>query len=94
MTEEWWRQYKKNKDKNENKFFSDVESELKRKFKNEKHPDEKYSMCKTDNNYWKHYRASENLDDEAVSLTLCKDVGCDLMYCQDLTFNPKTQDKK
>jgi hypothetical protein len=49
MTEEWWRRYKQNKDKNENKIFSSVESELKRRFKNERSPEELYSMYKTDN---------------------------------------------
>lgn len=89
MTEEWWRQYKHNKDKNENKLFGMVESELKRKFKNERSPEELYSMCKTDNNYWKHYRASQNLDPDSISTVLCKDVGCDLMYCQVLTNKNK-----
>jgi len=44
-----------------------------------------YSLCTTDNNYWKHFRNSENLDPDSVSLVLCKDTGCDLMYCQALT---------
>ena len=86
MTEEWWRKYKDNKKQTENKIFGHVESELKRRFKSEKTPDDMYSICKTDNNYWKHYRASENLDTDAVSLVLCKDTGCDLMYCQALTM--------
>lgn len=87
MTEEWWQKYKKNKDRNKNFLFDEVESEIKRKFKAEKSPDEMYSMCKTDNNYWKHFRSSENLDDETIGLVLCKTVGCDLMYCQALTFS-------
>jgi hypothetical protein len=66
-----------------------VESELKRKFKNERSPEEFFSMCKTDNNYWKHYRGSENLDPDAVALVLCKDVGCDLMHCQVLSAQNK-----
>ncbi len=85
MTEQWWRKFKDNKDKNENKIFGHVESELKRRFKSEKTPDDMYSTCKTDNNYWKHYRNSENLDQDAVSLVLCKETGCDLMYCQALS---------
>jgi hypothetical protein len=42
MTEEWWRQYKDNKQKSENKIFTDIESELKRRFKSEKKPEEMY----------------------------------------------------
>ncbi len=86
MTEEWWGKYKDNKQKNENKIFGQIDSELKRRFKAEKTPDDMYSICKTDNNYWKHYRNSENLDPDAVSLVLCKDTGCDLMYCQALSL--------
>ncbi len=89
MTEQWWRQYIDNKKKSENKIFTDVDSELKRRFKSEKKPEEMYSLCKTDNNYWKHYRYSENLDPDSVSLVLCKDIGCDLMYCQALTMQGK-----
>lgn len=91
MTEQWWRQYLDNKKKSENKLFTDIESELKRRFKSEKKPEEMYSLCKTDNNYWKHYRYSQNLDPDAISLVLCKDSGCDLMYCQALTFQGKDE---
>ena len=91
MTEDFWRKFKSNKEKSENKLFTEIESELKRKFKREKNPQEMYSMCKTDNNFWKHYRWSENLDPDAVSLVLCKDVGCELMYCQALTMQGKDE---
>lgn len=87
MTEDFWQKFKRKKDRNSNYLFDTVESELKRKFKAEKTPEEMYSMCKTDNNYWKHFRLSKNLDIETVGLVLCKNVGCDLMYCQALTFN-------
>jgi hypothetical protein len=89
MTEEWWRRYKDNKTKSENKLFTELESDLKKKFKNEKQPDDMFTICKTDNNYWRHYRWSENLDPDSVSLVLCRDYGCDLMYCQALTHQGK-----
>lgn len=85
MTEDWWRRFKDNKSKSENKLFTELESDIKRRFKSEKKPDDMFAVCKTDNNYWRHYRASENLDPDAVSLVLCRDYGCDLMYCQALT---------
>lgn len=93
MTEEWWQKYKKNKEKTQNHLFNDVESELKRRFKAEKSPEEMFSMCKTDNNYWKHYRSSENLEEETIGVVLCKDIGCDLMYCQALTFSKQASTK-
>jgi hypothetical protein len=91
MTEDFWRKFKDNKQKSENKLFNDIESELKRRFKSEKSPEEMYSICRTDNNYWKHYRWSQNLDPDAVSLVLCKDVGCDLTYCQAKTAQGKDE---
>ena len=94
MTEDYWQKYKKNKDKSSNTLFGEVESEMKRRFKNEKTPDDMLLLCKTDNNFWKQYRMSENLDDDSVALSLCKTVGCELMYCQALTFSKKAQFKE
>lgn len=94
MTEEWWQDYKKNKKKTQNIVFKETESELKRRFKAEKTPEEMYSMCKTDNNYWKQYRASEKLDDDSVGLVLCKDIGCELMYCQAMSYKSDKEKAK
>ena len=91
MTENFWQKFKKKKEENKNEFFDEVESELKRKFKREKSPDELMLQCKTDNNYWKQYRMSEYLDDDAVAMVLCKNIGCELMYCQALTFSKEAQ---
>lgn len=89
MTEEYWQSFKRNKERSENWLFSQAESDLKRKFKNEKSPEEMYSICSVDNNYWKQYRSSERLDPDAVALSLCKSVGCDLMFCQAVTASKK-----
>ena len=56
----------------------------------EKHPDELYAICRTDNNYWRHYRASTKLSIDELSMMICKEVGCDLSYCQHLVHKPKT----
>jgi len=56
----------------------------------DKHPDELYAICKTDNNYWRHYRASSKLSIDELSMMICKDVGCDLSYCQMMQWKPKT----
>jgi hypothetical protein len=93
MTEQWWQEYKKKKERNKNLIFDEVESEIKRRFKSEKSPEEMYQMCKTDNNYWKQIRLSENLDDESVGLVLCKGIACDMMYCQALTFSKNSSQR-
>jgi len=46
-----------------------------------KHPDELYAICRTDNNYWRHYRASPKLTVDELSMMICREVGCDLSYC-------------
>ena len=56
----------------------------------EKHPDELYAICRTDNNFWRHYRASTKLTIDELSMMICKEVGCDLSYCQLLVHKPKT----
>ena len=40
----------------------------------EKHPDELYAICRTDNNYWRHYRASTKLTIDELSMMICKEV--------------------
>ena len=47
----------------------------------DKHPDELYSICKTDNNYLRHFRASPQLKIDDLAMLICRDVGCDLQYC-------------
>ena len=42
------------------------------------HPDETYAICRTDNNYWRHYRASTKLGIDELSMMICREVGCDL----------------
>ena len=56
----------------------------------DKHPDELYAICRTDNNYWRHYRASTKLSIDELSMMICKEVGCDLSYCQHLVHKPKS----
>lgn len=87
MTERYWQFFKKNKENSGNDLFNEVESELKRRFKSEKTPQEMLLLCKTDNNYWKQYRLSDHLDVDSVAMVLCQDNGCEMMYCQALTFS-------
>jgi hypothetical protein len=59
MTEEFWQSYKKNKDQAQpNQFWRAYSDAVRKEMIKEKHPDELYAICRTDNNYWRHYRAS------------------------------------
>ena len=48
----------------------------------DQHPDKLYATCRADNSYWRHYRASTKLGIDELAMMICKDVGCDLSYCQ------------
>jgi len=67
-----------------------VAREIRKEAIKEKHPDELYAICRTDNNYWRHYRASTKLSIDELSMMVCKEVGCDLQYCQHLFGKPKS----
>ena len=106
MTEEFWADYKKKKDLTQtNIIWKNVSStvwnmtlqianDARREMIKEKHPDELYAICRTDNNYWRHYRASPKLSIDELSMMICREVGCDLSYCQNLMWKPKSASAK
>ena len=90
MTEEYWADYKKKKDlQQSNYIWRGVENWERMKKIESQHPDKLYAICRTDNNYWRHYRASPKLGIDELSMMICKDVGCDLSYCQQLFAKPR-----
>ena len=42
----------------------------------------------------RHYRASPKLGIDELSMMICKDVGCDLSYCQNLFSKPKSESQQ
>ena len=70
-----------------------METENRIKTIRNQHPDKLYAICRTDNNYWRHYRASPKLGIDELSMMICREVGCDLTYCQHLMYKPKTPDQ-
>ena len=82
MTEEYWQKWKRGKDKaHPNMIWKVTEDVMRIKQIRDKHPDQNYAICRTDNNYWRHYRASTKLGIDELSMMICREVGCDLMYC-------------
>ena len=82
MTEEYWQQYKEKKDRNDtNLMWKTMNMERRVHVIRNQHPDQLYAICRTDNNYWRHYRASQKLGIDELSMMICRDVGCDLQYC-------------
>ena len=76
MTEEYWRSYMKKKEVTDtNLFVTGVRDVLRQEAIKNKHPDELYGVCKTDNNYWRHYRASTKLSIDELAMMICKDPG-------------------
>ena len=90
MTEDYWRSYMKTKEvRDSNKLFNGIQEALRQEIVKEKHPDELYAICRADNNYWRHYRASTKLTVDELAMMICKEDGCDLAYCQMQMGKPK-----
>ena len=90
MTEEFWQKWKSGRDERHgNQIWKGMERSMRDEAIKERHPDELYSICRTDNNYLRHYRASTKLSIDELSMFICRDVGCDLMYCQHLVGKPR-----
>ena len=95
MTEDYWRSYMKTKEiKDSNKLLTGIRESLRQELVKEKHPDELYSICRTDNNYWRHYRASTKLSIDELAMMIWKENGWDLAYCQMQMWKPKMGSKQ
>lgn len=95
MTEEYWQKHMKGKAASQsNQFWNQMAQQQREEAIKHKHPDELYAICRADNNYWRHYRASTKLGIDELSMMICKEVGCDLSYCQHLIGRPKTPSQR
>ena len=95
MTEEFWQKWKSGRDeRHPNMMWKQMERGMRDQAIKEKHPDELYAICRTDNNYLRHYRASTKLSIDELSMFICRDVGCDLMYCQHLVGKPRNNSQQ
>lgn len=91
MTEEFWQKWKNGKDTTQtNQIWNQLAKQKRAEAIKEKHPDELYAICRTDNNYMRHYRASAKLTIDELSMFICRDVGCDLSYCQHIFGKPRS----
>lgn len=71
MTEEYWRSYMKNKEQRDsNKLLAGIRESYRQEMIKDKHPDELYQICKADNNYWRHYRASTKLTIDELAMMI------------------------
>jgi len=90
MTEEYWAKWKTTRDqRHPNQLWAGISKAMREEAIKDKHPDELFAICRTDNNYWRHYRASPKLTIDELAMMICRDVGCDLQYCQQLMAKPK-----
>ncbi|KRW98502.1 hypothetical protein PPERSA_00099 [Pseudocohnilembus persalinus] len=84
MTEQYWQSYREDylKDPmNTNELWVRVQKDLNRKQK-PKHHLELYSICKTQNPYIQQIKNSPNITTKTVAELICREKGCELMYCQ------------
>ena len=82
MTEEFWQKWQDGKRKQQpNIIWNSLAKQMREDAIKDKHPDELYAICRTDNNYLRHYRASAKLTIDELAMFICRDVGCDMTYC-------------
>ena len=84
MTEEFWKSEKAKEEANPfetNKIWKQTKKDVE-SIRSPKHPKELYIECLRNSSYWHHYAASPKLTVEDLAMILCKDVGCNLTYCQ------------
>ena len=52
-----------------------------------KHPKALYIECLKNDSHWRHYSASSKLSTDDLAMLVCKDVGCEINYCQGIKFS-------
>ncbi len=83
-TEEYWKQEKKRNDIRDgdvNLYFKLVEKDNK-DIRSPKHPKALYADCLKGALYWDQWAKSDDLNINDMSMMICRDIGCELSYCQ------------
>ena len=52
-----------------------------------KNPKALYIECLKNSSYWRHYSASDKISVRDLAMMVCKDIGCEINYCQLVKFN-------
>ena len=55
------------------------------------HPKELFSQCLRNTTYWHHYSARPGLPVNEMSMVICRDLGCEINYCQLLKGSVKEE---
>jgi hypothetical protein len=65
---------------NSNELWRRVKIDMDRR-KQPKHHLELYSICRSDNPFIRQIKASPNITIDTVAELICRDKGCEMMYC-------------
>jgi hypothetical protein len=83
-TEDYWKDEKKRIDINKSNVNPIIRRtyEDKKALQGPKHFKELYTQCLQGALYLKQWALSDNLTEDEMAMLICKDVGCELNYCQ------------
>ena len=92
MTEEFWQKEKRRRDDNpyENNLIihkTNMDTQQKNMAKVHKNPKALYVECIKNSTYWHHYSASEKITVRDLAMMVCKNIGCEINYCQLIKFS-------
>jgi hypothetical protein len=90
MTEKYWQQEKKAIEKNKDNINPIISQTIedKKKLIPNKHPKVLYSDCLQGALYLTQWALSDDLNIDDMGMLICRDMGCELTYCQATIFDP------
>ena len=90
MTEKFWQQEKKNIDKNKDNINPILQQTMndKKSLIPSKHPKALFTDCLKGALYFRQWALSDDLNVDDMSLLICRDMGCELTYCQATLSDP------
>ena len=90
MTEKYWQEQKRNIEKNKGNVNTIIEQTIedKKKLIPSKHPKALYTDCLKGALYLTQWAQSDDLSLDDMSMLICRDLGCELTYCQATLSDP------
>ncbi len=90
MTEKYWQEQKRNIEMNKGNTNPIIEQTFEDKMKlvPPKHPKALYSDCLKGALYFTQWAQSDDLSIDDMSMLICRDLGCELTYCQTTLSDP------
>lgn len=88
--EKYWQEEKRRIDLNKGNIHPDIQQTYEdvRQLIPPKHPKALYSDCLQGSLFWNQWAQAEDLSSSEMGMIICRDVGCELTYCQTTMADP------